>query len=52
MFTLVGSAVIGGKITGASARVISKDGTLMTITTSGVDGKAVEFKDTLVFRKR
>ncbi len=51
-YTVKTTTKIGGKITGASARVISKDGTVMTITASGTDGKAVEFKDTLVFRKR
>ena len=41
-----------GKVTATSVRSVSKDGTTMTITTTGTDEKGVTFNTTLVFRKR
>lgn len=41
-----------GKVNSTSIRVISKDGKVMTITTTGNDERGVAFTNTLVFRKR
>ncbi len=42
----------GGTVTATSTRAISKDGKVMTITTSGTDEKGVAFNNTIVLRKR
>ncbi|HET8678466.1 MAG TPA: cupin domain-containing protein [Blastocatellia bacterium] len=41
-----------GLVTATSTRVISKDGKVMNISTSGTDEKGVPFNNTLVLRKR
>jgi len=41
-----------GKITATSTRVISKDGKMMTITSTGTNEKGIAYNDVLVFHKR
>jgi len=51
-YTVKTTTKIDGKITATSTQVISKDGRVMTITSSGTDEKGAAFNETLVFRKR